>query len=310
MGRNVRRIALSVMMLGFCAQEAVAEVNFSGYGRFGFVYDGRFARGSTRLDQRFRLNIDGTAQTDRGFRFGVRIRLQMDEDSDGAAVPTQLNAPGFQMSLEGIAIRLGNIPGVFDEDSTIRFSGYEPGLIEQISQHSNFLGPYVQYDSVGTSVKGFSLRRDFGNLTVMGAYYSQVDEPDGAGFGDNYEFGLAYDLGSVTVGAAYGVQKARGGDIDYFAANAYGATGDLKYSFLIGYDDIGGKVSYGMSGRYRTSAVTQLVASLSAGGADYLQETFGVGFDHSLGGGVRMLGMIGRANGGDVIGDFGVRFDF
>ena len=82
---------------------------------------------------------------------------------------------------------------------------------------------------------------------------------------------------------------------------------DSDLEDALGYDD---KVAYGVSGSYPIGAATNIVGSVAAGGDKSLKTAYGIGFDHSLGGGVTLKGMGGQNAFGDTIADLGVVFNF
>jgi outer membrane protein OmpU len=310
MEHDVKNTVLIGLALGLSAQSAAAEVAFSGYGRFGLLYDEGNSSTKTRIEQRFRLNIDASTESDNGLRFAARLRIQSDDQSNGASNVAQNNAARFQVDYQGFRLQVGNISGVFDDESTVAFFGYEPGLIGQVGHYSTFQGPIVKYDTGGVGESGVSALYETGDLVVMASYNEDHDDAIGAVFNENTEIGIGYDFGTIRLAAAYGTQTAAGGDIDYSVLTAQGSVGDLDYALFVGDDDVDNELSYGVSGQYLVGAATRIVASLAAGGADNLRNAYAVGFRHDLGGGVRLAGMAGRNEEGDTVGDLGVRFDF
>lgn len=306
----MKKVFLFSVVAGLCAQSAVAEVLFSGYGRFGLVYDEGNDGNKTRVDQRFRLNIDGRTETDGGVKFAARLRIQSDDNRDGSAGTAGFNAARFEARYDNLRLQVGNISGVFDDDDVFLYNGYEPGLVEAIGQYSTFQGPIVEYDSTGKGVSGISLLYTPGNFRFMANYNDDHDGADGDDFAETYEIGASYDFGPITIGAGYGNQDDGTDDVDYYVINAFGSIGEFDYSISVGDDEVGDKVSYGASGQYQVGAVTRILATYAGGGADDLKDAFGIGVRHDLGGGVTLRGMVGQNEDGDTIGDFGARFDF
>ncbi|MGA9250832.1 MAG: porin, partial [Roseobacter sp.] len=124
----MKKLLIATTALVGTAGVVAADVTFSGYGRFGIQYDeDRISRSAgaavgdpvvesdleeTRLESRFRMNIDASTETDGGIRFAVRQRIQSDEQADGEVSTSSLNAPRFQVSAGGFRVRVGNISGV------------------------------------------------------------------------------------------------------------------------------------------------------------------------------------------------------
>ncbi len=305
----IKNLFLSSLIVVLGTSSAIAEVSFSGYGRFGLFYD-EGNDDETRLDQRFRLNLDGRTETDGGVAFAARLRIQSDDKRGGSAGTAGFNAPRFTVAYSGLRLQVGNISGAFDDDETVFYSGYEPGLTEPIAQNSTFQGPIVEYDSTGKGVSGVSLLYKTDNFQIMGNYNGDHDGDTGSEFAKTYEIGAGYDFGPISLAAAYGNQDNGSDEVWYYVLNAFGSVGDLDYSLFFGDDDVGKKTSYGISGRYQVGAVTQIIASFAGGGADDLSEAFGVGVRHDLGAGVSLRGMVGQNEDGDTIADMGAHFNF
>ena len=140
----MKKLTLMALAAGMTGQAAVAEVVFSGYGRFGLIYDEGNADDDTRIEQRFRLNIDGRTTADNGIEFAARLRAQSDDETDGSGSTATFNGARFQASYEGLRLQVGNISGAFDDESTVRFYGYEPGLVGLVGQYSTIQGPLVE----------------------------------------------------------------------------------------------------------------------------------------------------------------------
>ncbi|HAB38974.1 MAG TPA: porin, partial [Rhodobacteraceae bacterium] len=69
-----------------------ADVSMAGYGRFGLYYNEGSTGNNSRLDQRFRLNITGTTETDTGIKLKGIIRFQTDDGPRGRSNVAQRSA--------------------------------------------------------------------------------------------------------------------------------------------------------------------------------------------------------------------------
>ena len=117
------------------AGAASADVNLSGYGRFGLTYNDGVHAGiaQTQIDTRFRLNIDASMTSDVGVEFGGRVRLQYDDNSatsvltstptatGGVVNTTTTTGSGAQLSpadlyakFGGLRVDVGNVGTAFD----------------------------------------------------------------------------------------------------------------------------------------------------------------------------------------------------
>ncbi|MGA9411616.1 MAG: porin, partial [Roseobacter sp.] len=147
------------------------------------------------------------------------------------------------------------------------------------------------------------------------------------------EIGASYTFSGWTLGGVYGEGDYNGtgpliagldgvtASLDNFdyswwvvtATGSFGAAdvavfvGDTNVSEGSAYND---DVAYGISGSYPVGAATDITASIAGGGENDLDTAFGIGFDHSLGGGVNLKGMAGQDAFGNTIADLGVIFNF
>lgn len=330
----MKKLLIATTALVGTASVAAADITFSGYGRWGILYEEDRADGAledTRLESRYRLNIDGSTETDGGIRFAARIRVQADDNSDGTVDAGSFGGARFQVGVGGFRVRVGNISGVFDAAEVIDYFGFEPGLIGQTGQYATFgpgqLGLFDAFTSSSTGgaegaggANGVNVKYEAGDFAVMASYSEDLDEYDGntnVGDTESFEIGASYTFSDWTIGAAYGTFDfgSANGDLDedgeYYALTVSGSIGAGDISFFVGDSDIDeDDTAYGISGSYPVGASTNIVASYAGGGFDELEDTYGIGFTHGLGGGVTLSGMVGQQVTDNVIADLGVRFNF
>ena len=330
----MKKLLIATTALIGTASIAAADVTFNGYGRFGILYEEDRADGAeeeTRLESRYRLNIDSSTETDGGVRFAARIRVQADDNADRSADAGSFGGARFQVSAGGFRVRVGNVSGVHDAAEVVNFFGFEPGLIGQIGHYSTFGGGPI--DAFGSSspsgaegaggVNGVNVKYETGPFAVMASYSEDRDENDGAtGTGDYeaFEIGASYEVAGWTFGAGYGsadfgdANGDSGVDTDFWTITATGAIGIADVAFFIGDSDeelvTDDDLAYGVSGSIPVGASTDIVASYAGGGSDSIDDAYGIGFDHSLGGGVNLKGMVGRQNNKNTVADLGVVFNF
>ena len=332
----MKKLLIATTALVGTAGVVAADVTFSGYGRFGILYEedrGQTATDTvgfedTRLESRYRLNIDSSTETDGGVRFAARIRVQADDNNDGTVDAGSFSGARFQVSAGGFRVRVGNISGVHDAAETVNFFGFEPGLIGQTGHYATFGGGPIDAFSSSSpggaegngGVNGINVKYEIADFTVMASYSEDQDENDGSATTGNYEafeIGASYAFGGWTLAAAYGSADdgtANGGtgeDTEFWTATATGAIGPADVAFFVGDSDRDGDdVAYGISGAFPIGANTTIEASYAGGGDDDLDDAYGIGFDHSLGGGVKLTGMVGRNTSKNTIADLGVVFNF
>ncbi len=356
----MKKLLIATTALVGTASVAAADITFSGYGRWGIIYEEDRASGGTdleetRLESRYRLNIDSSTETDGGIRFAARIRVQADDNNDGSVDAGSFGGARFQANVGGLRVRVGNVSGVHDAAEVIDFFGYEPGLVGQVGQYSTFgaafIDAFVSSSAGGAEgnggANGVNIKYEYGDFAVMASYSEDIDENDGystssASCGANtavlpalpsgtitvdgsitdpsscdddfeaWEIGASYTFSGWTIGAAYASAESDGFDHEYYSATVSGTIGIADVSFFIGDTDgvTDDDVAYGLSGSVPVGAATNIVASYAGGGADGLEDAFGIGFTHSLGGGVSLSGMVGRNEGDNTVADLGVRFNF
>jgi outer membrane protein OmpU len=194
----MKKVLFATTALVATAGVAAAEVNFSGYGRFGLGYyedrsetqtftgpgadgvngtaddvrsTGTVDTDNTILVSRFRLNIDAIAETDGGVRFEGRIRLQADDDGQGEADQAQLNGARYSVIFGGLRVDAGNIAGSFD--NLANYYGYEVGLETFLGQYSGVDYSFASYSSTGAGVNGVFFQYAVGDF-AFGASYDQA----------------------------------------------------------------------------------------------------------------------------------------
>lgn len=327
----MKKLLIATTALVGTAGVVAADVTFSGYGRFGILYEEDRANDTgdleeTRLESRYRLNIDSSTETDGGVRFAARIRVQADDNEDGTADQGTFSGARFQVSAGGFRVRVGNVSGVHDAAEVINFFGFEPGLIGQIGHYGTFAGgsaPIDEFDSTGPGANGINVKYEAGDFAVMASYSEDYDENDQSTTENDFEafeIGASYDFAGWTFGVAYGTADfgdtntdaaLNGVDVEFWTATATGSIGAADVVFFLGDTDADNDdVAYGISGSFPVGASTDILASYAGGGADGLDDEYGIGFAHSLGGGVKLHGLIGRNTDENTVADLGVRFDF
>ncbi len=307
------------------AGAAAAQVSFSGYGRFGLGYQenpgttalpggGTVNSEEVRLISRFRLNIDGKAVTDSGVEFSARVRLQADDNPNiNEQRAAALNGARYSVEYAGFRLDVGNVSGVFDDADA--YFGVEPGLEEFTGQYVGVDYDFLEYTSTGAGANAVAAFYQTGNF-----YFGASYDPDLAGSNDRWDVGLLYSFADrYSAYLAYGENEADQSllvaaltaDYDRFSANLF--IGDEDLNLAAGAPETDGLV-YGVSGSYDVGAVTSLLFSYGSGEGDADTESYALGFDHDLGGGVALRGAVAmqgpkNAN-SDFVGDLGVYFKF
>ncbi|MEM8685658.1 MAG: porin, partial [Pseudomonadota bacterium] len=233
----MKKLLIATTALVGTASVAAADVTFSGYGRFGILYEEDRADGSTiqeetRIESRYRLNIDSSTETDGGIRFAARIRVEANENADNSANQGAFSGARFQVSSGGLRVRVGNISGVTDAAEVVDYFGFEPGLVGQTGQYANSGVSLPAFASTAAGANGINVKYEMGDFAFMASYTDDHSVNDGASSttvsaGDSYEIGASYTFSAWTLGAVYGqFEPAGGGGMeDWIVATLSGTIG-------------------------------------------------------------------------------------
>mmetsp|Transcript_116 Transcript_116/g.339 ORF Transcript_116/g.339 Transcript_116/m.339 type:complete len:301 (-) Transcript_116:1360-2262(-) len=300
----MKKVLFATTALVATAGMAAADVSFGGFGRFGLFYD-EGAADETRIEQRFRLTITGTAESDNGVEFEGRIRFQTDDNAAGASTLANRSAAGFAVSSGGFRLDVGHVSDVIDSGDVVDYYGYGVGLTSFAEQSSGFglpvggFGTSADDTTIAPTVK---LRYTAGDFTVAASY---TDDATG---GEEYQVGVGYNFGNYSAGIAIGNEDST--DFDFVVASFGGEIGALAFSILVADYDGNADTAYGLSVKYDIGAATDIRFVYSDNGTPGADETIAIGFRHSLGGGVSLRGGIGQNNAGNTVADLGVQFGF
>ncbi|CUH49752.1 porin [Ruegeria atlantica] len=327
------------------ASVAAADVKFSGYGRFGIGYQedrtgtvNNFttdangdivADGTANVDtdntilvSRFRLNIDGTAETDGGVEFQARVRLQADDDSgNGEQNSAGLNGARFSVIYGGLRVDAGNVAGSFD--NLANYFGNEPGLEEFLGQYSGVDYSFLEYTSTGSGANAVFFQYAIGDFAFGASYDQATVALDGVPQdADRWDISATYTFNNITAALAYGQTKANvnsSSEKQSLTVLTLGAEfGDFSGTLFVADDDVvddaENGTAYGLSLAYDLGAATTLQFAYGDGSADNDTRNIGIGAIYDLGGGASLRGGIGEIKTGDEDGriraDFGAQFNF
>jgi len=345
----MKKVLFATTALVATAGMAAADVSFGGYGRFGLYYQENDTDADTsRIEQRFRLTITGTTETDNGIKFEGRIRLQTDEDSDGAVGAAKTSAAGFAATFGGFRLDVGDVSNVLDSGDVVDYFGYGVGLTSFLEQANTFsntaVGFGVQAQNPNSKAQTIKFNYVYGDFTFAASYTDDATTnsiaigdgimtdslgniyPEGVLYWPesenlhSWQIGAGYTFGNYSVGAVYGSTESNGvpgeGSNDEWIINFAGDVGALGFSVIVGDSDFQDGTAYGFSVKYDVGAATEVRFVYTESGdddaslaPDEKSDSYGIGFRHSLGGGVSLQGGYGRDRGTDKA-DLGVIFNF
>ncbi|AXT28684.1 porin [Ruegeria sp. AD91A] len=351
----MKKVLFASTALIATAGVAAAEVNFSGYGRFGIGYtedrsettivrgpgadglngtaDDVLASSTAQTDDvilvsRFRLNIDGIAETDGGVRFEGRVRLQADEDaSNGEANSAGLNGARFSVIYGGLRVDAGNVAGSFD--NLANYYGNEVGLELFAGQYSGVNYNFLAYSSTGSGANAVFFQYSVGDFS-FGASYDQAQATViGAGGttsttvdADRWDISATYTFNNITAAVAYGQTDAGVAgvsDPSLTVLTLGGEWGDFSGTLFVADDSTGvaatDGTAWGLSAAYNLGAATTLLFTYGDGNASADLQQVAIGAIYDLGGGVSLRGGLGvndcdSCADSTMKADFGAQFNF
>ena len=339
----MKKILIATTALVGTASIAAAELTIAGSARVGIGYNEGATNAAgeeqeTRIEQRMRVNITGIAESDAGVKFEARFRLESNEDADNSISGRGPGAAGFAISSGGFRLDVGNVSDVLDSGDVVNYYGSGIGLTSFLEYNAGLTSGANAFDNVGGFGAGdqdqttIKLRYSAGDLTVSASYSNNQNAtaavtsvgPDGIpGTADDvvvsaaatndieeFQIGVGYSFGDYNVGAAFGNVDNGTTDQDFWAISFDGSIGNVGFGVIVGDADDLDDVGYGLYLTYDVSAATEIRFVVAGGGDDANDDAVGIGFRHSLGGGVTLAGGIGQNTAGNTQADLGVSFSF
>ena len=298
----MKKVLFATTALVATASVAAADVTFSGYGRFGVIYQDTAAGDTTDVTSRLRLQIDVSAESDAGVTFGARTRFQTAEGEGD----TGMNGVRFFARSGGLEVGVGNIfgaiefmPGMYPIDLGLTGLGYQ----------------YTAYSTGGADAYSSGGAGDSGNNGVEVLYsagdfsaHLSASESDGTvGDSDRLAAHVAYKWNGWTFALA--AQDSDNAADTEFAATVGGSFGFADVT--LAYADNGTAGDHiVLAGRFDVGAATNIEVYVADADA-YADTSFGIDFNHDMGGGTSLRGGIASlGNNDEVRADMGVRFNF
>ncbi len=288
----MKKVLFATTALVATAGVAAADVTFGGYGRFGLEYR-EGAADELNVTSRFRLQIDATAESDAGVVFGARVRIQQNEGDLG-----DTNGARFFARSGGLEVGVGNIfgalefmPGMYPIDLGLTGLGYDYTAY-------NFRADAYSSGGLGASgSNGVEVLYSAGDLSV---HVSASDTSD------RVAAHVAYTWNGWTF--ALGAQDSDSATDTELAASVGGSFGPADVTLAWADNGTDGDHVV-LVGRFDVGAATNVEVYVAD--ADYFSDTsYGVDFNHDLGGGTSLRGGVASRNDGNVRADMGVRFNF
>ncbi|WP_298859362.1 porin [uncultured Sulfitobacter sp.] len=290
----MKKVLFATTALVATASVAAADVTFSGYGRFGVEYRDNGVTDSTDVTSRLRLQIDVSAESDAGVTFGARTRFQTSEGS----AQTGMNGVRFFARSGGLEVGVGNIfgalefmPGMYPIDLGLTGLGYD------------YTAYNFRADAYSSAGNGSSGSNGVEVMYSAGDFSAHVSASE---TNDRIAAHVAYKWNGWTF--ALGAQDSDSATDTEFAASVGGSFGIADVT--LAYADNGTDGDHiVLAGRFDVGAATNVEVYVAD--ADYFAETsYGIDFNHDMGGGTSLRGGIASLGDDTTRVDMGVRFNF
>jgi outer membrane protein OmpU len=295
----MKNLLIATTALVGTAGVAAADVNLSGFARFGVIYIDGAAPNETRIEHRFRLNIDATTESDNGLSFGARIRMQADDNNTGefgGSTTPFLNGPRYFVSGSGLTVAAGNINGAIASmpnlfSGTIGLSGHTFANVVTNFNHDT-------YESTNPSRSGIEAIYSLGNLGV------HVSHSDIGGIQRSAIAG-SYNFSGWTVALGY-QDSDTAGDTEW-VATVGGTVGGANVALALADND--GDMKGVLSGSFEVSPGLTMIGFIASDEGEATEEAYGVGLNYDLGGGASFRTGLQSAHDTTTF-DAGVLFNF
>jgi len=248
---------------------------------------------ATTIDQRFNIDINGSAASDNGLSFGAKVRIRSDESGDNGTAAA-MNGPRFFVSASGMELAVGNIYGAIDSmpglySGTVGLTGLGFSNVA-----SNF-GSQT-YASSGAGVNGVELMYSVGDLSL---HVSTVKNKD-------TEYAVSYKMGDITV-AVGGSDTKTATNVEWIASVGT-KVGGIGLN-IVAAQTVAGKNSMTAAASFAAGAATTVNVYAASDEGQTDKNAFGLGVVHNLGGGASVRGGVANTHGTNRA-DLGVQFNF
>ena len=248
---------------------------------------------ATTIDQRFNIDINGSAASDNGLSFGAKVRIRSDESGDNGTAAA-MNGPRFFVSASGMELAVGNIYGAIDSmpglySGTVGLTGLGFSNVA-----SNF-GSQT-YASSGAGVNGAELMYSVGDLSL---HVSTVKNKD-------TEYAVSYKMGDITV-AVGGSDTKTATNVEWIASVGT-KVGGIGLN-IVAAQTVAGKNSMTAAASFAAGAATTVNVYAASDEGQTDKNAFGLGVVHNLGGGTSVRGGVANTHGTNRA-DLGVQFNF
>jgi len=296
----MKKLLLASTALVATAGIAAADVNLSGGARFGIIDNGT----DTLITNRFTINIDGNATIDSGAELFARVRIRggNEQGEGGTTGASGVSAPRVGMTSGGMTLAVGNINGALEStpglySGAVGLTGLGWG---NLPVNGSAAGSWFwdSFSSAGGGANGVEVIYSAGDMGIH-VSHSEVSDQTSAH--------ISYAFGDWTAALAM-LDDGDGPEATLITlGGSLGSANDgLKYADVDdGADSSDATTVWASFDVASGTTVTGYFTSIDNGATD---DSFGLGFTHSLGGATLAGGVSSIDD--TTQADLGVRFGF
>lgn len=301
----MKKILIATTALVATASVAAAEVTLSGSSRFGIEYTEGRTQDETQITNRFTLNVDASVETDSGAEFFSRVRIRGgNEAGEGDATGASgVSAPRVGVRAGGLTVATGNILGALEStpglySGAVGLTGLSWGNLPiNYAGAGNFW--WDSFSSAGGGVNGVEVIYSANGLGLHLSHSNVSDETS---------LHVSYAFGDWTAALAFADDGANNDEA--VLLTVAGSLGAADVGLKIGDVDNGTTSATNVTiyGAFDVASGTTITAYYTSVDVSGMDDNYGLGFTHSLGG-ATLAGGIASIN-DSTTADLGVRFSF
>lgn len=296
----MKKVLFATTALIATAGMAAAELKWSGGARFGVIYF-EDAADELQIHNRFTLNFDGTAETDSGLEFFARVRIRGGNTGSTSLSNSGVSAPRVGVRSGGLTVAVGNINGALEStpglySGAVGLTGLGWG---NLPVNASGAGAFA-WDSFSSAGAGSNGVEVIYSANGFGVHLSHSES------NERTAIHVSYAFSDWTV--ALGHQSSDNALEDMTVLTVGGSLGafnvGLKHALNEGDFD-----ATTIWGSYDIGAATTVTGYATLVGNAGQEDSYGLGFTHSLGG-ATLAGGVAQTFSGQTRADLGVRFNF
>lgn len=302
----MKKVLFATTALIATAGMAAAEMTWSGGARFGVVYNDALLTNKTQVHNRFTLNFDGTAETDSGAEFFARVRVRGGNTGQVGLGNSGVSAPRVGVRANGFTVAVGNINGALE--STPGLYTHSVGLTGlswgSLPINASPAGAFA-WDSFSSAGAGSNGVEVIYAANGFGFHLSHSGSQAG-GTADRTAVHVSYAFNDWTVALGHQESDVIGEDMTLLTVG--GSFGNVSVSLAHALNE-GDNDATRLGAGFEVGAATTVNAYVTLVQNNLMDDAYGIGFNHDLGG-ATLAGGVENTFAGSTRADLGVRFNF